>query len=172
MLPYFKKSERFTRPSDRHNTSGQFDPTVHGFAGLLSVSLPGTATGIDHLFSAAIDELGGDFAFTTDTNTGNPLGFGEHTCGYAIEPFLILAHLGWSQAVIDGPTASRSSSSTGYLASEFLSRPNLHVLLNTQVSRIFGGTYHNSSKQPPDIRSVEYRLNKKGMILPCTFRLQ
>lgn len=94
MLPYFKKSERFTQPSDRHNTSGQFDPTVHGFAGLNSVSLPGAATGIDDIFSVAINELGGDFAFTADSNTGNPLGFGEHLRGHGVERFLILAYSG------------------------------------------------------------------------------
>lgn len=79
MLPYFKKSERFTPPTDRHNTTGQFNPAVHGFSGLNSVSLPGAATAIDPLFSAAINQLSGEFAFTEDYNTGTPLGFGEHS---------------------------------------------------------------------------------------------
>lgn len=77
MLPYFKKSEKFTRPSDNHNTTGQFDPTVHGFTGFNSVSLPGAPTAIDNRFNTAIDQLGGEFFQHTDYNSGNPLGFGQ-----------------------------------------------------------------------------------------------
>ncbi|CAA7266121.1 unnamed protein product [Cyclocybe aegerita] len=138
MLPYFKKSEKFTPPSDRHNTAGQFDPSVHGFDGLNSVSLPGAPTAIDDRFEAAIDQLGGEFTWNLDTNSGSPLGFG------------------WSQAVIDGPSASRSSSSTGYLAREFLLRPNLHVLVNAQVSRVIS---ERTRDGVPEFKTVEFRLN-------------
>jgi len=77
MLPYFKKSEKFTPPSDRHNTTGEFNPAVHGFNGFNSVSLPGAPTDIDDRFNEAIDELGGEFQRNIDTNSGDPLGFGE-----------------------------------------------------------------------------------------------
>ncbi|KAJ3515002.1 hypothetical protein NLJ89_g2031 [Agrocybe chaxingu] len=141
MLPYFKKSEKFTPPSDRHDTTGQFDPSVHGFDGLISVSLPGMRTVIDDRFDAAIDQLGGEFTWNVDTNSGSPLGFG------------------WAQTAIDGPSASRSSSSTGYLAREFLLRPNLHVLVNAQVSRVIS---EGTRDGVPDFKEVEFRLNRGG----------
>lgn len=77
LLPYFKKSERFTASADRHNATGEFNPAVHGFDGLNSVSLPGAPTGIDGKVAAALEELGGEFEFNEDTNSGSPLGFGE-----------------------------------------------------------------------------------------------
>jgi choline dehydrogenase-like flavoprotein len=49
-------------------------------------------------------------------NAGNPIG------------------VGWAQATIgDG---QRSSSSTSYLSSAYISRPNLSVLLNAEVTRV------------------------------------
>lgn len=50
---------------------------MHGFDGLNSVSLPGAPTGIDGKVAAALEELGGEFEFNEDTNSGSPLGFGE-----------------------------------------------------------------------------------------------
>ncbi|CAA7264298.1 unnamed protein product [Cyclocybe aegerita] len=141
MLPYFKKSEKFTPPSDRHNTTGQFDPMVHGFDGLNSVSLPGASTVLGGRFEVAIDQLGGEFMRNLDLNSGSPLGFG------------------WMQATIDGPSASRSSSSSGYLAREFLLRPNLHVLVNAQVSRV---TSEGSQDGVPEFKTVEFRVNGGG----------
>ena len=76
MFSYFKKSERFTPPTDNHNIMGQYNPSVHGFSGRNSVSLPGEPTGIDGRVAAALEELGGEFAFNEDTNSGSPLGFG------------------------------------------------------------------------------------------------
>ncbi|KAJ7049707.1 GMC oxidoreductase-domain-containing protein, partial [Mycena amicta] len=39
LIPYMRKSERFTPPADHHNTTGQFNPAVHGFNGINSVTL-------------------------------------------------------------------------------------------------------------------------------------
>jgi hypothetical protein len=77
MLPYFKKNERWTLPKDGHNISGQFNPDVHGFDGITSVSLPGYPSGIDDRVFQAANELDGKYAFNLDVNSGNPLGIGE-----------------------------------------------------------------------------------------------
>ncbi|KAF8184671.1 alcohol oxidase [Pholiota molesta] len=139
LLPYFKKSERFTASADRHNTTGEFNPAVHGFDGLNSVSLPGAPTGIDGRVAAALEELGGEFGFNEDTNSGSPLGFG------------------WSQAVIDGPPRV------------FLARPNLHVLLNAQVSRILNSKHGSSNRTAlPSFGTVEYRLNREGPLITAS----
>ncbi|TFK31044.1 hypothetical protein BDQ12DRAFT_619673, partial [Crucibulum laeve] len=39
LLPYILKNERWTTPADHHNTFGQFNPAVHSFNGVNSVSL-------------------------------------------------------------------------------------------------------------------------------------
>lgn len=77
MLPYFKKSESFGPPADGRNVTGQFDPTVHGYNGMNSVSLAGYPKGIDWRVVQATTELGGRYSFRTDMNAGNPLGIGK-----------------------------------------------------------------------------------------------
>ncbi|KAJ7249687.1 aryl-alcohol-oxidase from pleurotus Eryingii [Mycena rebaudengoi] len=115
LIPYMRKNERIGVPPDHHNTTGQFDPAVHGFNGINTISLAGFPNDIDSQFIQTTDELA-EFPFNLDMNSGYQLG------------------VGWLQSTIkDG---SRSSSATSYLAPQFLNRPNLHVLLNARVTRI------------------------------------
>ncbi|KAJ7451793.1 aryl-alcohol oxidase [Mycena galericulata] len=115
LIPYMRKNERFTPPADHHNTSGQFNPAVHGFDGINSVTLPGFPSPIDSRVIETAKESS-EWPFNLDINSGYQLG------------------VGWAQETVkDG---SRSSSATSYLAREFISRPNLHVLLHAQVTRV------------------------------------
>ncbi|KXN83424.1 Alcohol dehydrogenase [acceptor] [Leucoagaricus sp. SymC.cos] len=116
MIPYFKKHEHWTSPAEPRNTTGQFDPSVHGFHGKTSVSLFGHPQAVDDRVIAAANELGGEFKFNLDMNSGHPLG------------------TVWFQGTIGH--GERSSSATSYLTDEVVSRPNLHVLLNTRVTRV------------------------------------
>jgi len=77
MMKYFKKTERFQSPVDNHNTTGEFDPSVHGFDGMLSVSLPGYRTSIGKRGIDAAHQLGGVQSFVLDYNSGNGLGIGK-----------------------------------------------------------------------------------------------
>ncbi|THU97771.1 pyranose dehydrogenase [Dendrothele bispora CBS 962.96] len=116
--------ERFTPPADNHNTSGQFDPAVHGFNGINSVSL----SGFLHRFNELIIETGRmpetEFPFNLDPNSGHQLG------------------IRWSQSTIFNGT--RSSSAASYLAPPFRQRPNLHILLHAHVTRILPTTTNQS----------------------------
>ena len=94
LLPYFKKvrltldkqnssltwdpkNERFVpQVLPARSTKGQFDPSVHGFKGKTYVSLFGQSQSIDSRVIAAANELGGNFKFNIDMNTGIPLGTG------------------------------------------------------------------------------------------------
>lgn len=162
LQPYFKKNERWTPPNDGHNTTGQFTPSVHGFSGINAVSLAGFPTPIDGRVINATHELGGEFSFNQDMNSGNPLGVGassdEGTFGQLSDLILnSIISLGWVQTTIKGP--ERSSSATSYLASDFLKRTNLHVIVNTRVSRLIQtGTEHGS----PAFRSVEFQMSSGG----------
>lgn len=71
------KNEIFTPPSDHHNTIGQFDPGVHGFEGINSVSLYGFAQPIDDRVIETTRQLA-EFPFNVDDNSGNQLGIGEY----------------------------------------------------------------------------------------------
>lgn len=62
---------------------------------------------------------------------------------------------GWTQATIRG--GERSSSATAYLAPVFLKRPNLHVMINAQVTRVVktgNGAF----------RTVEFASNAQGAL--------
>ncbi|KAJ7583798.1 hypothetical protein C8J56DRAFT_863270 [Mycena floridula] len=112
------ENERWTRPADGHDITGQFDPSVHGLHGINSMSLAGHPQSINGRVIKAATELGGKFKFNQDMNGGSPLG------------------LGWLQATIKGGTGSRSSAATSYLAPQYSNRPNLHILLDSRVRRI------------------------------------
>ncbi|KAJ4476825.1 aryl-alcohol oxidase-like protein [Lentinula lateritia] len=136
--PFLALNERFEPPADRHNTSGQFNPLVHSFSGVNAVSLPGFPTNIDSMVFDAVDELGGIFHYNEDVNSGTPLGFG------------------WLQKTVTSQ-GRRSSSATSYLAPEFISRPNLDVLLNARVARVLPNvslTEHSTSGLA--FRTVEF----------------
>ncbi|KAJ7116949.1 hypothetical protein C8R44DRAFT_791684 [Mycena epipterygia] len=131
LVPYMRKQERFTPPSDGHNTTGQFNPAVHSFTGINTVSLNGFPSPIDNRIIATTTQLA-EFPFNLDMNSGFPLG------------------IGWGQATIKN--GSRSSSATSYLAAEYVNRPNLHVLLNARVSRVL----QTSPAKPTTFQTVEF----------------
>ncbi|TFK24009.1 pyranose dehydrogenase [Coprinopsis marcescibilis] len=116
LFPYMLKIERLVSPADGHNTKGQVDPSVHGTSGNLKISLPGWPLEIGKRVEDTARELGGDFKPILDMNSGKPLG------------------TSWLQCTIgDG---ERSSAATAYLGRSVLNRPNLHVVVNTRVTRV------------------------------------
>ncbi|KAG6910316.1 hypothetical protein DXG01_011384 [Tephrocybe rancida] len=134
-----KQNERWTAPVDNHNTSGQFDPSVHGFNGINAVSLVGYPQSIDPRFIQTTKDLPDEFPFNLDTNSGDPLG------------------LGYLQMTIN--RGRRSSSATSYLAPQFLKRPNLDVVVSTYATRII---QTGISKDLPAFHAVEVAHNSTG----------
>ncbi|KAJ6535912.1 pyranose dehydrogenase [Mycena vulgaris] len=116
IFQYFLKNEKWTPPADLHDTSFQFDPSVHSTHGINPVSLPGSGWPLGPRVIQAAKELSDEFPFNLDMNSGKPLG------------------IGWLQSTIGG--GKRSSSASSYLAPEFAQRRNLHVLLHAQVSKL------------------------------------
>ncbi|KAK0235295.1 aryl-alcohol oxidase [Armillaria nabsnona] len=129
--PYIRKNERWTAPTDHHNTTGQFNPAVHGFHGITAVSLPGFPSAIQNRVIQTTQELADEFPFNLDCNSGYQLG------------------VGWEQSTIKH--GKRSSSYTSYLGPEFIERPNLNVLLNAQVTRL-----SQTASNPPEFLAVEF----------------
>ncbi|KAF7777702.1 CAZyme family AA3 [Agaricus bisporus var. burnettii] len=134
MFPYFLKNERFVQPTDGRNITGDFDPSIHGYDGMTQISVPNHLQKLfDMRCFEAADELRGNFEFTLDMNNGTLLG------------------TGWAQGTNGG--GSRSSSATSYLTREITRRKNLHVLLNTRVTRLRRS--EDSSSNGPEFDSVE-----------------
>ncbi|KAL0573286.1 hypothetical protein V5O48_008669 [Marasmius crinis-equi] len=114
ILPYIAKNENFNSPANGNTT--QFDPSVHSFTGINSVSLAGFPhPDIENRVIQATQESA-EFPFRHDMNSGNHLG------------------IGWTQETVkDG---KRSSSAVSYLGPQFIGRPNLNVLVNARVTRL------------------------------------
>lgn len=71
------QNERWTTPADNHNTTGQFDPGVHGFEGINAVSLSGYEQSIDPRIIQTAKDLPDEFPFNLDMNSGSSLGLGR-----------------------------------------------------------------------------------------------
>ncbi|KAJ7149769.1 aryl-alcohol oxidase [Mycena crocata] len=136
---YLRKNEKWTPPADHHNTAGQFNSLVHSLTGINSVSLPGFSHPFDSRIIATTKENPRQFPFNLDMNSGQHLG------------------VGWLQSTIDG--GQRSSAATSYLGPSFISRPNLHVLVNSRVTRIIK-TGVDQGK--PAFRAVEFTQTDTG----------
>ncbi|KAJ7701764.1 hypothetical protein B0H17DRAFT_1167302 [Mycena rosella] len=133
LQPYLYKNERWTRPTDNHNQTGQFNPKYHGFHGINSVSLAGfpSPPDIDDRVAGVTQELDEEFPFNEDINSGSPFG------------------VSWVQSNIKH--GQRSSSFTSYLGPDFIGRRNLHVLLNAQATKLI-----QTNNKPTTFRTVEF----------------
>lgn len=116
LSPYIRKHEQFVPPPGGRNTSGQYEPRVHGYRGPVGVSLPWSSP-IE--FDARVmknAELQDEFDFNLDPNSGKPIG------------------VTWTQFNVKG--GERSSSATAYLGPSVRDRPNLTILVNTFGKRV------------------------------------
>ncbi|KAJ7215169.1 aryl-alcohol oxidase-like protein [Mycena rebaudengoi] len=138
MVKYMDKSERHVESADRHNTVGQFLPSVHGSQGRILTSLPGFPTDLDDRVLGTSAELNSTFPYNIDMNKGTPLG------------------VGWLHSSIGN--SMRSSSSTGYL-NPFTNRTNLHILLGTQVTRLLPLL---TPAMTVSVRGVEFATSRTG----------
>ncbi|TDL26770.1 pyranose dehydrogenase [Rickenella mellea] len=117
LQPYFRRNEHFL-PSTAQgfNTTGRFDPRVHGTRGILGNGVNSFPMDTDSIITRVTEEASKDFPFTLDYNGGVTYG------------------VSWAQYTIQNGT--RSSSAWSYLADKYLERPNLHVLVHATVRRV------------------------------------
>ncbi|KAK0499142.1 alcohol oxidase [Armillaria luteobubalina] len=141
LQPYILKNERLVPPSDHHNTTGQFDPAVHSFTGITSVSLPGVPRDTDGRVIQTTSNLPDEFPFNLDYNSGHHLG------------------IGWAPYTVGN--GARSSSETSYLGATFIERPNLYVLTHTYVTRILQSVTQDTNV-PPTFDAVEFTQDAGG----------
>ncbi|KAJ7045892.1 aryl-alcohol oxidase-like protein [Mycena alexandri] len=139
LVQYMRRNERFHPPPA--NSPERFDPAVHSLTGINSVSLPKFLRDSDARVVETTSILSQEFPFNIDMNSGSPLG------------------IGWTQSTINN--GSRSSSATSYLAPQYITRPNLHVVLNTMVTRVQQSN-HSSRTGKPIFQTVEFAPSTGG----------
>ncbi len=79
-----QQNERFITPANHHNAYGEFDPVVHGFNGINSVSLSGYPCGTDGHIIQVTKELPSEFPFNLDYNSGYHLSIGKFSFQMAV----------------------------------------------------------------------------------------
>ncbi|KAI9435479.1 aryl-alcohol-oxidase from pleurotus Eryingii [Lactarius indigo] len=127
--------ETLVPPSDGHDTTGEVDPSIHGLNGPIKISVR-DRTALDSRIFNTTTQLA-EFPFNEDMSSGNPLG------------------IGWTQFSIgDGQRAS----SISYLTAA-LSRSNLDILVNTQVTKVVQTGTQDSL---PIFRGVEFAQSASG----------
>ncbi|KAG6911008.1 hypothetical protein DXG01_005423 [Tephrocybe rancida] len=135
------QNEKWMEPVDRHNTTGQFDPSVHSVTGINAVSLAGYPQITDPRVLATTMDAPDEFPFNQDMNSGSPIG------------------VGWLQSTIK--RGRRSSSASSYLSPKYLGRPNLDILVNARVTRVLP-TGQRSSGSQHAFRTVEIAQSSTG----------
>ncbi|TFK91942.1 GMC oxidoreductase [Polyporus arcularius HHB13444] len=131
LAPFVRSVDRMTLPTDRHNTSGQFDPSIHHHVGTVPISVAGFPLPINSRVINTTAQLPDLFPFNLDYNSGDTIG------------------IGWTQSTIhDG---RRVTSATSYLA-EAWSRSNLDIVVNTRVTKVLPVGYESGK---PVMRGVE-----------------
>lgn len=105
--------ESLVAPPDGHDTTGEINPAIHCSNGPVKISVQDTTALGSRIFNTTTQLA--EFPFNEDMNSGNPLG------------------IGWTQYSIGG--GQRSSASVSYLT-PVLSRSNLDILVNTQVTKV------------------------------------
>ncbi|KZT22388.1 GMC oxidoreductase [Neolentinus lepideus HHB14362 ss-1] len=135
---YIKQNEQFM--PDGSNATGKYNPAVHGYNGINTVSLYGYPTVIDQRVLQTTQELGSEFPFNLDMNSGDTLG------------------IGWTQSTIRN--GARSSSATSYLGPQYINRPNLHVLVHAQATQLFASKTNGSNV--PSFHTVQFAENRQG----------
>ncbi|OCH92503.1 aryl-alcohol oxidase-like protein [Obba rivulosa] len=156
MLPYMKKasrSEHLVPSPDRHNTSGEVIPALHGNKGPVQTSLGGFPSEVDQRLFNTTQEFPQEFPFNEDMNSGIPLGIGWVPYSVSTE-------------------GRRSSSATAYLE-PVLNRSNLDVLIMTQVTKLIpsntidGVVHFDAIEMAQSPTSAPFTVSAKKEIIIC-----
>lgn len=114
MLPLLKKAEKLTHDLQNHSDVGHYEPAFHGTKGQLFTQAPYSDRLFNNLMIQGSKELSKEFPFNRDFNDGTVIG------------------TSWNQFTIDS-NSERSSGATAFLGH---TGNNVHILLNTQVTRV------------------------------------
>ncbi|KAG7449763.1 aryl-alcohol-oxidase from pleurotus Eryingii [Guyanagaster necrorhizus] len=147
MEKYWLKSSRLVSPADRHDTTNQEEPSIHG-NGPVQVSVGGFPTELDGRVLDTSKMLGGRFPYTVDLNAGHFVG------------------VSYMQSSVGG--GQRSSAATAYL-NPSQERGNLDILINTHVTKLVQtGSWRGWGK--PEFRVIQVAQSSEDAPIQVTAR--
>ncbi|XP_006456004.1 hypothetical protein AGABI2DRAFT_121909 [Agaricus bisporus var. bisporus H97] len=123
LQPYIQKNEKWTAPADQHDTTGQFNPSVHSTTGMTSVSLPG--------FSQEIDDMGLAWLQSTIGNGARSSAAASYLSDEVTQRSNLHIVLG-TRATRILPTPRGNSSKTSLRTVELLSTSGETTLINAK----------------------------------------
>ncbi|KAF8342789.1 uncharacterized protein EI90DRAFT_3115330 [Cantharellus anzutake] len=129
IIPFAKKSETRKNTTSGRNFDGDFNPDAYGDSGPVLISLPNDGSPFHDKVKQASYELGGDFEWSSDTNSGRSLGLAR-----------LVGTIG---------TGVRSGSSNYFKGTG--RRRNLEVVANARVTKILFSDGPN-----PAVTGVEF----------------
>ncbi|TFY77151.1 hypothetical protein EWM64_g6861, partial [Hericium alpestre] len=112
---FIARNEDFQKPTDGHNITGQYNPSIHSTNGITGVGVSNWPHPTDERVIRTTSEFPDEFPMRLDVN-GGQLGFG------------------WTQSAIKN--GERSSSAASYLAPQYVNRTNFDVLVHARVTRV------------------------------------
>jgi len=185
MAPYRDLNQKYVPPNDGHDDvsqkhipsrfpiliyhssqTNQYLPSAHSRNGMISISLPGFTWPIDSRVVAATTEsaFAPDFPFQRDMNTGNPV----CVITVVLRDFLSINFclgkqigFGWVQATVGN--GQRSGPATTYIGPDYENRPNLHILLRAQATKLVETTGLNTTA--PRFNRVEFGTEPSGELI-------
>ena len=124
---------------------------------MVSISLPGFPQPIDSrvIATTAEPDFASEFPFQRDMNAGDTVRV--IAVIYHLDLFLsssVQIGVGWVQGAIG--SGQRSSSATTYVGPDYINRPNLHILLHAQATKLLEAINHGSAT--PCFNGVEFGL--------------
>ncbi|KAJ3804684.1 glucose-methanol-choline oxidoreductase [Lentinula aff. lateritia] len=115
LQPYIHKIKNLSPSADNPSIIDEIDVSIHGSGGPVSFSLPGQLLPTDEHAINTSSELSAEFPFNLDYSSGDTIG------------------VGWTQAMI--AKGQHVTSAAAYLIPT-MSRPNLDIIANSQVTKI------------------------------------
>ena len=174
MGPYRDRNQGYVAPNDGHDDvsqrrlspflrsypssqTNQYLPSAHSRNGTLCISLPGATRPTDSRVMAAINEpgLSSEFPFQRDMNAGDTVRLIIVQSFGLVLPGLLFRKqigVGWVQAAIGH--GERCSSATTYVGPKYINRPNLHILLHAQATKLLEAA--DSDTKTPRFNGVEF----------------
>ena len=152
--------------------TNQYLPSAHTRNGTLSISLPGFTQPFDSKVITAISEPGfeSEFPFQRDMNAGNTVRFiTVQSSGFVLVGFRFRKQIGvgWMQATISN--GQRCSSATTYVGPNYINRPNLHILLHAQATKLLEAT--DPGTKTPRFNGVEFGTGPSSKSISPTPRI-
>ena len=126
---------------------------------MVPISLPGFPEPLDSRVIATIAEpdFASEFPFQRDMNTGDTVRFIAvvyYPDFFNVLPLCKQIGVGWIQGAIGH--GRRSSSAATYVGPDYINRPNLHILVHAQATKILEATDQDSTT--PCFNGVEFGL--------------